>query len=494
MLRVIASSMVASTLALFAAPAPAITALAVTAPVTTAPATGGPAGGFLVPPGSVASFTNVALGACNNLTWGYQLNGGTNQPQFTFPGGCTSGTGPNVTIGPFASPTTVQVFLTDNHCNFTYYSDGTPVDHVIVSGSNPFTLRFADGGGFCERTTTTTNSFSGCNFCVTLAITDQPIIAAGQNVSAVEGSSANLTVATFTDADSAATAADYSATISWGDGTSTTGTITGTSTFSVSGDHTYAEEGTDSISVTITDVDDQSNSATVTSTASVADASLTAAPACSASTLGSYNAPTATFTDAAGSLGTASDFTPTIAWGDGAVTSGTVTASGGGSYSVSGSHSYASFGLFTITTTVADDGGSVVTTSCTTIGFSFAPGGGAFVIGSPHGAVGQSVTFWSAQWARTNLADGSARSFKGFARNPKSPSCGAGWISDPGNSTPPPAGPLPEFMGVIVTSSASQSGSTTSGNVVHIVVVKTNAGYSPNPGHAGTGTVVAVVC
>jgi hypothetical protein len=28
----------------------------------------------------------------------------------------------------------------------------------------------------------------------------------------------------------------------------------------------------------------------------------------------------------------------------------------------------------------------------------------------------------------------------------------------------------------------------------HIVVVKTNPGYRPNPGHAGTGTVVAQVC
>jgi hypothetical protein len=28
---------------------------------------------------------------------------------------------------------------------------------------------------------------------------------------------------------------------------------------------------------------------------------------------------------------------------------------------------------------------------------------------------------------------------------------------------------------------------------VHIVVVKTNSGYAPNPGHDGTGTVVATV-
>jgi len=49
-------------------------------------------------------------------------------------------------------------------------------------------------------------------------------------------------------------------------------------------------------------------------------------------------------------------------------------------------------------------------------------------------------------------------------------------------------------MAVIVASSIGKSGSTISGNSLHIVIVKTNAGYAPNPGHAGTGTVVATVC
>jgi hypothetical protein len=49
-------------------------------------------------------------------------------------------------------------------------------------------------------------------------------------------------------------------------------------------------------------------------------------------------------------------------------------------------------------------------------------------------------------------------------------------------------------MGVVVTGSYSKSGATISGNTVHIVVVKTDPGYGPNPGHAGTGTVIAEVC
>ena len=94
-----------------------------------------------------------------------------------------------------------------------------------------------------------------------------------------------------------------------------------------------------------------------------------------------------------------------------------------------------------------------------------------------------------------SLSGGSApAAFKGFAETSATPKCGTGWSTDPGNSTPPPAGPLPAYMGVIVSSSITKSGSTISGDTPHIVVVQTNPGYAPNPGHAGTGTVVAQFC
>ncbi len=126
--------------------------------------------------------------------------------------------------------------------------------------------------------------------------------------------------------------------------------------------------------------------------------------------------------------------------------------------------------------------------------FTLGAGGGAFVVGN-QSAVG-SVTFWGAQWWKLNsLTGGSApAAFKGFARGAASPACGANWTAAPGNSSPPPAAPLPALMGVIVSSSISQSGSTISGNTVHIVIVQTNPGYDANPGHAGTGTVIATYC
>ncbi|HET9781730.1 MAG TPA: Ig-like domain-containing protein [Candidatus Dormibacteraeota bacterium] len=126
----------------------------------------------------------------------------------------------------------------------------------------------------------------------------------------------------------------------------------------------------------------------------------------------------------------------------------------------------------------------------------FAPGGGAFVIGNNNATAGSAVNFWGSQWSQHNplATDPAPRSFKGFADQPDVPACGKTWTSEPGNSTPPPDGPLPEFMAVIVTSSVRQIGPELTGDIVGIVVVRTNRGYEPNPGHWATGVVVGVIC
>jgi hypothetical protein len=126
--------------------------------------------------------------------------------------------------------------------------------------------------------------------------------------------------------------------------------------------------------------------------------------------------------------------------------------------------------------------------------FAFAPGGGAFVIGDRSAA--GAVTFWGAQWSKLNTLSGGAApaAFKGFAKLPATPACGSRWSTNAGNSAPPPPGPLPAYMAVLVTSAIGKSGSQISGTTDHVAVVKTDAGYKANPGHAGTGTVVATLC
>ena len=121
---------------------------------------------------------------------------------------------------------------------------------------------------------------------------------------------------------------------------------------------------------------------------------------------------------------------------------------------------------------------------------------GSFVVGDKS-STGK-VTFWSSQWAKANTLSGgkAPSSFKGFAAILSShpPSCGGTWSTLPGNSPPPIKGPLPSYMAVLVTSAVGKSGPLISGNIPMIVVVKTDPGYAPNPGHRGTGTVVAVFC
>jgi hypothetical protein len=153
--------------------APALALVAAVAVATPVSAIGGPPGGFLLPPGSTATFSGIDFAACNNLGWGYSLNFGPDQVQATRQGNCvTHMPAPDVTIGPFAVPTNVRVFLKDITCTATYYSDGTPVDHVIISGSNPYLIRFADAGGFCERKLIPLTTFTLYNFKVTLTLTD----------------------------------------------------------------------------------------------------------------------------------------------------------------------------------------------------------------------------------------------------------------------------------------------------------------------------------
>jgi len=78
------------------------------------------------------------------------------------------------------------------------------------------------------------------------------------------------TVATFTDPQTADTAGQFAATINWGDGVSTLGTITGgDGGFTVAGSHTYSAGGSFLVRVTIQQVGNSFNSSTVTDSATI---------------------------------------------------------------------------------------------------------------------------------------------------------------------------------------------------------------------------------
>ena len=121
--------------------------------------------------------------------------------------------------------------------------------------------------------------------------------------------------------------------------------------------------------------------------------------------------------------------------------------------------------------------------------FAF-PSRGIFTLGAQTSS--GAVTYWGSSWAKVN---GGPDGFKGFAGDPGStpPACGATWSSSPGNSSSPVA-TVPAYMGTAVTGPLTKTGDAISGRITHIVVVATDSGYGPSPGHAGTGSVIATYC
>ncbi len=157
-------------------------------------------------------------------------------------------------------------------------------------------------------------------------------------------------------------------------------------------------------------------------------------------------------------------------------------------------YSSSRLGTDTLQASVANLAGKIPSNTATvTWTVNFAPGGGAFVISDLNDISGKAVYWWGAQWWKSDhLSTGLApASFKGFENSIASPWCGQTWTTRPGNSSRPPRSVAANsYMAVIVSSNITRRGSVISGNVLHVVLVRTNAGYGPNPGHPGTGTIV----
>jgi hypothetical protein len=178
---------------------------------------------------------------------------------------------------------------------------------------------------------------------------------------ATEGASFSGTVLNFSDANANATAADYTAVVTLGDGNTVTLTSTasangqivahGDGTFDVNLTYTYAEElSGQTFSVVVTDHNSQANGNT--NSFSVADADLTAGtltpPSGAVEGTQTNSAVLFHFTDANPNA-TVADYKATVTWGDGTVedsvnhpTAVQVVANPKGGFDVVGSHAYTS--------------------------------------------------------------------------------------------------------------------------------------------------------
>jgi uncharacterized delta-60 repeat protein len=106
----------------------------------------------------------------------------------------------------------------------------------------------------------------------TITVGDATLTAAAVNLNVIGTKNFSGPVATFKDTDPAGTASDYTATIAWDDGTTTTGNattgmITGTGPFTISASHVFGSfSGTHQITVVITDAVGSKTSVTDTVT------------------------------------------------------------------------------------------------------------------------------------------------------------------------------------------------------------------------------------
>jgi hypothetical protein len=245
---------------------------------------------------------------------------------------------------------TVTLSVTDNAAEATNDTDTAPtveltIDDASLSATSVTNLRGGGEGGNIEPATV--------------------------------GASAFFSDSNTVFADAGTVDPSLTATINWGDGSTSAATriswpdCSECGNVEVSGSHVYDANipATKMYPVTITLHDDGGKSATSESgnTPAIADAALTAdanktltATATKAST-----AVIGSFKDAAGGQAKAADFTASINWGDSATSAGTVAQTASGAFGVSGSHIYAAPGSKAITVTVSDEEGSTVTLHAT---------------------------------------------------------------------------------------------------------------------------------
>src|SRR5262249_51521410 len=146
------------------------------------------------------------------------------------------------------------------------------------------------------------------------------------------------------------------------------------------------------VSVTINDIG--GSTASTSDIVTVTDAPLTASGVTVQATEGTvFSGVVASFADADPNS-TASQFTAIISWGDGQTSAGTVTATGPGSFQVSGSNIYADEGSYAVSVIITDVDGSTASTSATADVADAALSASAIPVAATGGVAFTGVVAW----------------------------------------------------------------------------------------------------
>jgi hypothetical protein len=285
----------------------------------------------------------------------------------------------NVTVASFTDPgetqgeavvqSTSALILSDYQATIDW-GDGTAVDTALLALNGSGGIDVLGAHTYIEEgnyklivSVQDVDGSTGSTNCIANVI-DAPLTGAGLTLTAVEGAPYSGPVATFTDANPNSRTTDFTATIDWGDGTTDPAVIASEeSEFVVLGSHTYTDEGPYAINVSV--LDEGGSRAFPATTINVSDAALSASGTTFTAVEGApFSEVVATFVDA-NPLAVAGDFSAMIDWGDGNISPGSVSASGGG-FAVTGSHTYADEATYGITVNIADVGGQANTSAGST--------------------------------------------------------------------------------------------------------------------------------
>jgi hypothetical protein len=209
----------------------------------------------------------------------------------------------------------------------------------------------ADGGqSRLPRTLTRVAELAVAQALLVVVMLALPALASA-DISATEGALFSGQVGT----DSSEVLCGSDAEIAWGDGA--TSTVPIGPEREIDGSHTYAEEGSYKASVTYERYAGDCSAYVEGFTATVADASLGSHGSTIAATAGiAFSGTVASFTDS-DPAGAPADYATSIDWGDGHSSLAKLAAMEGG-FALSGEHTYARSGKYTVTTSIIDAGGA----------------------------------------------------------------------------------------------------------------------------------------
>lgn len=244
-----------------------------------------------------------------------------------------------------------NAFVTDSNGIYSIHSS---TDHIYTNtGTENISISVTESG---LRTP---------SFFVPITVGEAPITLfhATPQSPIQEGTSVSntTTLATFADPNTNLSSSDFTATIDWGDNTTSIGVISGSNgnfTIQSQDNHQYVQSGTYTISISAQQVNHAEIIATDTTSINITNAPIIATGSSFSTPEGSIlSGQVATFTDT-NTAAPSSEFTASIDWGDSTAPVSVSVSGSNGNYIIidSGNHAYSHLGTYNAVVTIFENG------------------------------------------------------------------------------------------------------------------------------------------